>query len=183
MSDGIWAARRDTLTVLLRDSKSKHPFHRGRPKGHATSPYAFRMLRVAAESGVVERDVWFHHSSKALHSHTMVTLCAADCMAYPQFKSTAWPYHGNLLFHWLQWSTVLFLAWCSVLARIHFSLFSLNCRHIIKCTVTRFPEAFRCIQPGRLWIATFLCPKVKRRYILLPDSSWKANIYCLVFLI
>lgn len=76
--------------------------------------------------------------------------------------------------------TVLFLAQRSVLARIHFSLFSSSCSHIIKCTVTRFPEAFRCIHPGRRQVATVLGPTVKWRHQLLPDSSWNLNRCCLV---
>lgn len=40
---------------------------------------------------------WFIHSSRVLPDHTMVTLCATDYMAYPQLKSSAWSYHGNLV--------------------------------------------------------------------------------------
>lgn len=62
-----------TFPVLLRD-KSKQPMHGGRLKGYATSLYAFEMLRVAAESGVMEGDV-----------------------IPPQFKSPAWSPHGYLV--------------------------------------------------------------------------------------
>lgn len=46
-----------TFPVLLRDNKGKQPMHGGRPKGYATSLYAFEILGVAVESGVVEGDV------------------------------------------------------------------------------------------------------------------------------
>lgn len=79
--------------------------------------------------------------------------------------------------------TLLFLAWRSVLARIHFSLFSSSCSHIIKCTVTRFPKVLRCIHPGRLQVATLLGPTVKWRHLLLPDSSQNPNRCCLELVI
>lgn len=83
----------------------------------------------------------------------------------PSFSSRALPDDTTVtLILWLHWPSVLFLAQCSLLA-IHFFLFSSSCSHIIKCTVTRFPEAFRCIQPGRLWVAIFLCPVVKGRHL------------------
>lgn len=71
--------------------------------------------------------------------------------------------------------TVLPLAQSSVLGRTHSSLFSSSCSHIIKCTLTRFPEALRCIQPGRLKVATFLGPMVKWRYLWLLDCNWNPN--------
>lgn len=48
-----------TFPVLLKDNKGKQPMHGGRPKGYTTSLYAFEMLRVTAESGVVEGDMIF----------------------------------------------------------------------------------------------------------------------------
>lgn len=49
---------------------------------------------------------------------------------------------------------VLFPARCSCWPGF-ISLFSAHCSHTTKCTVTRFPEAFRCTRPGRLWLAVF----------------------------
>lgn len=97
----------------------------------------------------VEWDIRSSYSSRTLPDDTMVTFSFTECNG----------------------PAVLFLAQCLVLARIHFSLFSSSCSHIIKCTVTRFPEAFRCIQPSRMWVATFLSSVVKWRPLLLPDSS------------
>lgn len=79
--------------------------------------------------------------------------------------------------------TVLFLAQCSLLARTHFSQFSSSWSHIIKCTVTRFPGAFRRPQPGRLRVATFLDPRVKGRFPLILDFIWNPNRCCVVLVI
>lgn len=108
-----------------------------------------------------EADSSSTYSSRTLPDDTMVTFSFTDCNG----------------------PTVLFLAQCSVPARINFSLFGSSCSHIIKCTVTRFPEAFRCIHPGRLQVATFLGPMVKWRHLLLPDSTWNPNRCCLALVI
>lgn len=99
------------------------------------------------------------------------------------FENPPWWHRGTFSFTDCNGPTILFPAWRSVLARIHFSLFSPSCSHIAKCTVTRFPKAFRCIQPGRLQDATLLTPTVKWRQLLLPDSSQNPNRCCLELVI
>lgn len=119
------------------------------------------LYSVSWSRGQVEWGIQSSYSSRTLPDDTMVTLSFTECNG----------------------PTVLFLAQCSVLAGIHSSLFGSSWSHIIKSTVTRFPEAFRCIHPGRLQVATFLGPMVKWRHPLLPDSSRNSNRCCLELVI
>lgn len=61
----------------------------------------------------------------------------------------------TVTFRFADCSDPLFYSRHDALAGHGFSLFISSCSHTTKCTATRFPEAFRCTRPGRLWLAAF----------------------------